>query len=219
MALPMENEATIRRRILNVCQDYARSIVSVVRELSLMIDWVVKEEGEKAKEHYEKMLSLIDESDRIKHRGIEEVASVGALLVSREAFLSLIFELSKIADNAEAAGYRLMGLVESGWKVKLRRLEGLSEFASMVLDEIVKLRETMISLNFNYEKALEMAKMVEESEKKIDSVHRKLDLAVLSSGLPPPALLLARDVMERVENISDLGIDIIDVIRLIAISP
>ena len=213
----MENEATIRRRILNICQDYARSIVSIVRELSLMIDGVVGGEEKEAKEHYEKMLSLIEESNEVKHRGIEEVASVGALLISREAFLTLIFEFSKIADNAEGAGYRLMGLIESGWK--LRRLEGISEFASMVLDEIVKLREIMISLNFNYEKALEMAKMVEESERMIDSVHRKLDLAVLSSGLPPPALLLARDVIERIENISDLGIDIIDAIRLIVTSP
>ncbi|MEM3517094.1 MAG: hypothetical protein QW647_04825, partial [Candidatus Bathyarchaeia archaeon] len=59
----------------------------------------------------------------------------------------------------------------------------------------------------------------EECEKEIDFARRKLDLALLSSQIPIPALLLVRDIVERIEIISDIGINIVDIIRLIAISP
>jgi uncharacterized protein Yka (UPF0111/DUF47 family) len=64
-----------------------------------------------------------------------------------------------------------------------------------------------------------MVNRVEECEKEIDLARRKLDLTLLSAQLPIPALLLIRDIIERIENISDIGINIIDIIRLIAISP
>jgi uncharacterized protein Yka (UPF0111/DUF47 family) len=218
LVFPIESEEAVKRRILNLCQDYARSILDVIRELNLIVDCVINGEGE-AKEHYEKMLNLIDEANKLRKGIIDEVASTGFFLASKEAFLTLIFEFSKIIDNAEAAGYRLINFIEGGWRINLEHANEFSKFASMVLDEAMKLRETMLSLNFNYKKALEMANRVEEAEKEIDLARRKLDLTLLSSNLSIPALLLIRDIIERIENISDIGINIIDIIRLIVISP
>ncbi|MEM2576448.1 MAG: DUF47 family protein [Candidatus Bathyarchaeia archaeon] len=217
LVLPMENEAAVKRRILNLCQDYMRLILEIIRELSLIVDCIAKN-GE-VRSHYEKMQKLIEDSIKLKRGIIDEVASSGFFLTSKEAFLTLIFELSKIIDNAEAAGYRLINFIEGDWKVKLEQTEDLSKLVFMVLDEMTKLRETMLSLNFNYRKALEMVNRVEECEKEIDFARRKLDLALLSSQIPIPALLLVRDIVERIEIISDIGINIVDIIRLIAISP
>ena len=219
LVFPIESEEAVKRRILNLCQDYTRSILDVVRELSLIVDCIAKNGDEEAKIHYEKMQNLIMDSIKLKRGIINEVASTGFFLTSKEAFLTLIFEFSKIIDNAEAAGYRLINFIEGEWKVKIKQAEDLSKFTSMVLDEIIKLRETMLSLSFNYEKALEMVNRVEECEKEVDLARRKLDLALLSSQLPTPALLLVRDIVERIENISDIGMNITDIIRLIAISP
>jgi uncharacterized protein Yka (UPF0111/DUF47 family) len=219
LVLPIENEEAIKRRFLNLCQDYARLILDVIRELSLIVDCIAKNGREEAKEHYEKMQNLINDSIKLKRGIIDEVASTGFFLTSKEIFLTLIFEFSKIIDNAEAAGYRLINFMEGNWNIKINQAEELSKFASMVLDETIKLRETIFSLNFNYKKALEMVNRVEECEKEIDLARRKLDLTLLSAQLPIPALLLIRDIIERIENISDIGINIIDIIRLIAISP
>lgn len=219
MVFPVESEDAVKRRVLSLCQDYARSILDVIRELSLIVDCLAKNGKEEAKERYEKMLKLIDEANKLKRGIIEEIASIGFFLTSKEAFLTLIFEFSKVIDNAEAAGYRLINFIEGNWKVKIEQVNELSKFTSMVLDETTKLREIMLSLNFNYKKALEMTNRVEEAEKEVDLARRKLDLTLLSSNLPIPALLLIRDIIERIENISDIGINIIDIVRLIAISP
>jgi len=87
----------------------------------------------------------------------------------------------------------------------------------MVLDEITKVRETMISLGFNPDRAIEASKAVEDAENRINVKHRGIDLEVLSSKMPVQAILLLRDVLDRLENIADTGVNVIDMIRVLAI--
>lgn len=217
MTFPLEAEATIRRRMLNICQDHARAVVDIVRELTLMIDSIAEEKPKKVKEHYENMLKLVESGNKLKANLLEEVASVGSLLISREGFLRLIFELERIADYAEAVGYRLESMMEGKWKIEHKFMKSISELMSMVLDEITKVRETMISLGFNPDRAIEASKAVEDAENRINVKHRGIDLEVLSSKMPVQAILLLRDVLDRLENIADTGVNVIDMIRVLAI--
>jgi hypothetical protein len=54
-------------------------------------------------------------------------------------------------------------------------------------------------------------------ENKIDVKHRSIDLEVLSSKLHVQAIFLIRDVLDRLENIADTGVNVIDMIRVLAI--
>ena len=217
MTFPLETEAAVRRRMLRICQDHARIVVDIVRELALIIDSIANDDGREAKAHYEKMRALIAESKNVKTSLLEEIVSVGSLLISRESFLRLIFEVEKISDYSEGAAHRLIEMVDNKWKMDGKFGRDLSEFMDMVLDEIIKVRETLISLGFNPEKALELAKTVEEGEKELDARNRALDVKILQSKMPPPLMMHLRDVLEHIERISDLGVDVIDLIRLIAI--
>jgi uncharacterized protein Yka (UPF0111/DUF47 family) len=214
---PLETEAAVRRRMLNMCQDHARIVVDIVRELTLLMESVSNRNGEEADKHSLEMGKLISESKQAKSRLLEEIASVGSLLISRESFLRLIFEVEKISDYAEAVAYRLMDLEKEKWKVDGKYMAELVEFMTMVLEQIIKVRETMLSLGFNPEKALELSKNVEQMEKSLDEKNRSLDLKILKSNLPVPAMLLMREILNHVEMISDIGMNVIDLIRLIAI--
>jgi uncharacterized protein Yka (UPF0111/DUF47 family) len=203
--------------MLNMCQDHARIVVDIVRELTLLMESVSNRNGEEADKHSLEMGKLISESKQAKSRLLEEIASVGSLLISRESFLRLIFEVEKISDYAEAVAYRLMDLEKEKWKVDGKYMAELVEFMTMVLEQIIKVRETMLSLGFNPEKALELSKNVEQMEKSLDEKNRSLDLKILKSNLPIPAMLLMREILNHVEMISDIGMNVIDLIRLIAI--
>ena len=216
LTFPLETEAAIRRRMLKICQDHARIVVDIVRELTLLIDSIANNEKD-AQTHFEKMKSLINESKTIKTNLLEEIVSVGSLLISRESFLRLIFEVEKIADHAEGAAVRITEMAGFKWKPDGKFMSGLSAFMEAVLDEIIKMRETMISLGFNPEKALDLAKTVEDNEKKLDSMNRQLDSRILQSKMSPPMMMLARDILDHIEGLSDLAVDVIDLIRLIAI--
>jgi uncharacterized protein Yka (UPF0111/DUF47 family) len=218
MTFPIQKEATIKRRILEVCQGQARTIVDIVRELVLMVDSVAERKPKVTKTHYEAMLKLIADNDKLRTTLLGEVASVGSLLASREDFLRLMFRMTKIADYAEALAFRLMGATERNWKLDKNYIQGLSEVLSLVLSEVTRMKETLHSLGFDPDKAVELARSVEELERKIDVDSRNLDFEILSGKLPLPEVFLLRDMVERAERIADLGVEVVDLIRVIALT-
>jgi len=218
MTFPIQTEATIKRRILEVCQGQARTIVDIVRELALMVDSVAERKPKTTKMHYEAMLKLIGDNDKLRTALLEEVASVGSLLASREDFLRLMFRMTTIADYAEALGFRLMGATERNWKLEKKYIQGLSEVLSLVLSEVTRMKETLHSLGFDPDKAVELAKSVEDLERKIDIDSRNLDFEILSSKLSLQEVFLLRDIAERAERIADLGVEVVDIIRVIALT-
>lgn len=217
MVFPTETEATVRRRILQICQEYARLIVDIVRELFQIIDEASMDKMSKARIHNGNLYSLLEESKGVKLRLFDEISSVGTLLLNREAFLRLIFELERITDNAEATAYRLKYIIDGKIKADKAYLKDLANFSAKVLDETARVRDIIMALMFNPEKALELSGIVENHEKEIDVSHRELDLKLLTSVRNVSVLLLLRDIVDRIEAISDVGVDVVELIRMLAI--
>ena len=65
---------------------------------------------------------------------------------------------------------------------------------------------------------METAKVVEELERQIDVASRKLDMELLNSRMPLPTMLFLRDVVDRAERIADIGLDVVDHIRVLALT-
>jgi uncharacterized protein Yka (UPF0111/DUF47 family) len=218
MTFPIETEANIRRRMLDLCQVHARNIVEITRQLALLLDNIADNKPKLAQENYANILKAIEENDKNKATFLSEVASVGSLLISREDFLRLLFRLGEIAEYCEAMGFRLMGIVDLKWKLDSRRLQTVSHLMSSVLREISKVRETLHSLSFDADKAIDTARAVEDLERQIDAESRKLDMDLLSSKMPLQMLLFFRDLVERAEKIADIGVDVVDHVRVLALT-
>lgn len=214
----METEANIRRRMLDLCQIHARNVVEITRQLVVLLDNVAENKPRIAKESFENILKTIEENEKNKTVFLNEVASVGSLLISREDFLRLLFRLSEVAEYCEAIGYRLMGVLELKWKMDDKWIKAISYLMSSVLKEISKVRETLHSLSFDAEKAIQTAKTVEDLERQIDTESRKLDMELLSSKMPLQNLLFFRDLVDRAERIADIGVDVVDHIRVLALT-
>lgn len=204
--------------MLDLCQTHARNIVEITRQLVVLLDNLADKKPKLAKENYENMLKTLQDNEKNKATFLNEVASVGSLLLSREDFLRLLFTLGEIAEYCEAMGYRLMGVVDLKWKLDNKRIEAVSHLMSSVLKEISKVRETLHSLSFDAEKAVETAKAVEDLERQIDAESRQLDLDLLSSKMPLQTLLFFRDLVDRAEKIADIGVDVVDHIRVLALT-
>jgi uncharacterized protein Yka (UPF0111/DUF47 family) len=80
------------------------------------------------------------------------------------------------------------------------------------------MKETLHSLGFDPDKAVELARSVEELERKIDIDSRNLDFEIMSSKLSLQEVFLLRDIAERAERIADLGVEVVDLIRVIALT-
>jgi predicted phosphate transport protein (TIGR00153 family) len=201
-----------------LCQTHARNVVEITRQLVVLVDEVAEGKAKVAKESYQNINKSIEENEKNKATFLVEVASVGSLLISREDFLRLLFRLGEIADYCESVGGRLVAVTELKWKLDPKKMKSLSELMSLVLKEISKVRETLHSLSFDADKAMETAKAVEELERQIDVASRKLDLELLSSKTPLPTMLFMRDMVDRAEKIADIGLDVVDHIRVLALT-
>lgn len=204
--------------MLELCQVHARNVVEITRQLVVLLDNLADKKPKLAKENYENILKTLQENEKNKATFLNEVASVGSLLISREDFLRLLFRLGEVAAYSEAMGYRLMGVVDLKWKLDSKRLEEVSHLMGSVLKEISKVRETLHSLSFDAEKAVETAKAVEDLERQIDAESRQLDLDLISSKMPLQNLLFLRDLVDRAEKIADIGVDVVDHIRVLALT-
>lgn len=182
-----------------------------------MLDSIIEGQQKEARAHYQKMLEMIEEADKLKTTLLREVASMGSLLISREDFLRLIFQVSEIADNAEGVGFRLNGIITKKWKVDKKQMKAIASLMGLVLEEMVKIRETVMSLNLNPEKALVLSRSVEEVERKIDLQYRNLDLDVLDSRMPIQSMLILRDIVQHLEDMADIGLGVVDLVRVIAV--
>jgi uncharacterized protein Yka (UPF0111/DUF47 family) len=213
----LENEATAKRRILGLCQDNSRNQVEIIRKLALMIDSITDKKTNEIKDNYKEMLNMIDESAKSKLNILDQIASLGPFLMNREDFLRLTFRLSEITDNIESVAFRLISSKEKKIQIDTKYMKGISLLSSLILDESTKMRETLMSLTFNPTKALEMASVVEDIERKIDNVQRELEIDILTTKLSSSTLLL-KDIIERLEKTADIIISVLDQIRVLAVS-
>ena len=213
----LETEDTAKRRILGLCQDNSRNQVEIIRKLALMIDSITDKKTTEMKDIYKEMLNMIDESAKSKLNILDQIASLGPFLMNREDFLRLTFRLSEITDNIESVAFRLISSKEKKIQIDMKYMKGISLLSSLILEESTKMRETLMSLTFNPTKALEMASVVEDIERKIDNVQRELEIDILTTKLNSATFLL-KDIIERLEKTADIIISVLDQIRVLAVS-
>ena len=216
MVLPSETEERVKRRALNACQDNLRKVVDVSRKIPQLAEFFASGDRENAR----KLLSDIrtGEEEVIKARRMvsQELAEIGAILVAREDFLRFTNLSSEIADFSEGIAFYLVEIMEHNWNIPPDIKKDLLKLSLAVLDSVLKLRETMMVLNYGSQKTLEKAKDVEIAERIVDELYRALTIKVLSGKLDVPVLLLLRDILQLLENSADKAEDAADAARMLS---
>jgi uncharacterized protein Yka (UPF0111/DUF47 family) len=216
LVLPAETEERVKRRALNACQDNLRKVVDLERKIPQMTEFFATGKKDGARQLFSEI--KLGEEEVIKARRMvsQELAEIGAILVSREDFLRFTNLTSEIADFSEGIAFYLVEIMEHNWNVPSDIKRDLVKLSDAVLDSVLKLRETMMVLTYGPTKTLEKAKDVETAERVVDDVYRALAIKVLNSKLDVPAMLLLRDVLQLLENSADKAEDAADAARMLS---
>ena len=158
------------------------------------------------------------EEEVIKARQMvsKELAEIGAILISREDFLRFTNLTSEIADFSEGIAFYLVEIMEHNWNVPADIRRDLQKLSDLVLETVLKLRETMMVLSYGSAKTLEKAKDVEIAERIVDDHYRALAIKILSSKLDLPAMFMMKDILQLMENSADKAEDAADAVRLLS---
>jgi predicted phosphate transport protein (TIGR00153 family) len=215
--LPAETEERVKRRALNVCQEHLRKVLDVTRKVPQIIDCFNRNDKEKARQLFNEIKAGEDEVDKARRLVSQELAEIGAILISREDFLRFTNLTSEIADFSEGIAFRLVETLEHNWNVPGDIKKDLLKLSESVLETVLRLRETMMVLSYGSGKAMEKAKDVEIAERAVDEIYRELEIKLLSSKLEFPALILLRDVLQLLEDSADKAEDAADAARILSL--
>lgn len=214
--LPAETEQRVKRRALGVCQENLRKVVELARRIPQIAEFFMKGDKEEARHLFDEIRSYADEVVKARRLVSQELAEIGAILISREDFLRFTNLTSEIADFSEGIAFRIVEIMEHNWNVNKDFKKDLLEFSEAVFEAVLKLRETMMVLNYGSAKTLEKAKDVEIAERKVDELYRELEIKLLTSKLDLPPLLLLRDIIQLLEDCADKAEDAADAARVLS---
>ena len=216
MVLPAETEQRVKRRALSACQDNLRKVVDVTRKIPQMVEYFSKDDKASARQLFNEIREGEEAVLKARRMVSQELAEIGAILISREDFLRFTNLSSEIADFSEGIAYYLIEIMEHNWSVPSDIKKDLLSLSEAVFEAVLKLRETMMVLSYGSAKTLEKAKDVEIAERTVDDLYRALSIRVLSSKLDLPVLLLLRDILQLLENSADKAEDAADTARILS---
>lgn len=216
MVLPAETEQRVKRRALTACQDNLRKVVDVTRKIPQMVEYFSKDDKASARQLFNEIREGEEQVLKARRMVSQELAEIGAILISREDFLRFTNLSSEIADFSEGIAYYIIEIMEHNWNVPSDIKKDLLSLSEAVFDAVLKLRETMMVLSYGSAKTLEKAKDVEIAERTVDDLYRALAIKVISGKLDLPVLLLLRDITQLLENSADKAEDAADTVRTLS---
>jgi predicted phosphate transport protein (TIGR00153 family) len=216
LVLPAETEERVKRRALGVCQDHLRKVFDLTRKVPQLVDYFMRNDKEHARQLFNEI--RVGEEEVVKARRLvsQELAEIGAILLSREDFLRFTNLTSEIADFSEGIAFRLVEIMEHNWNVPADIKKELLKLSEASMETVLKLRETMMVINYGSAKAMEKAKDIEIAERIVDELYRELEIKILSTKFDFPALILLRDVLQLLEDSADKAEDAADAARILS---
>ena len=218
MVFPVETEERVKRKALSVSRDHLREVVDISRKISQLVTVFVNGDKNLARELFADIKKAQNDVDVARRVVSRELAEIGAILMSREDFLRFTNLTSEIADFCEGIAFRLLQIMERGWKVPKEIKEDLIELSDAVFYTISKLRETVMTLNYGTSKALEKTREVEAAERVVDGLYRQLEVDIIDSKMDLPPMFLLWTVVQHLEDAADKAKDASDAARILALT-
>ncbi|MCJ7614702.1 DUF47 family protein [Candidatus Bathyarchaeota archaeon] len=218
MVFPVETEERVKRQALNVSRDHLREVVDICRKISQLVSVFVDGDQKLAQELFDDIKKAQNNVDAARRVVSRELAEIGAILMSREDFLRFTNLTSDIADYCEGIAFRLLQIMNRGWKVPKQIKEDLIKLSDAVFDTISRLRETVMTLNYGTTKALEKAREVDSAERVVDDIYRQLEVDIIDSKMDLPPMFLLLLVVQHLEDAADKAKDASDAARVLALT-
>ncbi|MBS7649191.1 DUF47 family protein [Candidatus Bathyarchaeota archaeon] len=218
MVFPIEAEPRAKRRALNLCQDHLRKVIEVARKTAQIVDAFVAHDKDSVTHLYEDVQRLSDEVADSKRVVTQELISIGAILLNREDFLRFIYVTSELAELYKGISFRILAIIERKWDIPSDIKKGIAELSGAVFNAMMRLRDTVFALNYGSPQISEKAKDVENAEREVDNLYRRLEISLLERNMDLSRMLLTRDVIQLLEDTADKIEDASDATRILALA-
>jgi len=192
--------------------------IMVVAELSYEVFRAFKNNlKDEVKSIYEKVYEAEKEADEIKRSIIRELGKGFIHPIDREELIRLILTNDDIATYLKAATRRAILADPNDIDPKVK--DYVISMVERVVKSVKYLREAIASITKDPRKSLELADSVERLEEEVDDLRIKALAYVLRfcDESKPSACIVAKEIVDSVENSEDKCEDAADVVRSIVV--
>ena len=212
-----ELEVQAKRKALAVLQDEINRILNAVRDLSSLPDLIIKADKSEVKQVLERIKNTEDEVEALRRKITREIADVGGLMMNRENLLNTAYTMDEIAGYITGIAFKLSNI--KGATLKKEKIEkDLGDLIEQAVDQIYKINEIVRALGGNATVAIDLAHEAQKIERAVDEKYRALSIKVLDEVTTTKELMLLKDVVEGIEEMSDKCLQVSDSFILLALS-
>lgn len=212
-----ELEVQAKRKALAVLQDEINRILNAVRDLPTLPSLIIKGDKSELKSSLERISNTENEVETLRRKITREIADVGGLLMNRENLLHTAYTMDEIAGFITGIAFKLSNIKATTLR-KAKLDKDLSDLIELAVDQIYKLNEIVRALSGNPTVAIDLAHEAQKIERSVDDKYRELLLKVLDEITNTKELLLLKDVIEGVEEMSDKCLEVSDSFIVLALS-
>ncbi len=202
-------------KAIAIAQDHAGIVLQAAKALRVMIEDWMDGRTKVHREHFNKLAKLERKADTVKRTLLDEL-SISETMLRRSDYFRLVMRTDDIADLCEASAWDLTGLEKFQPDEKTQK--HFKAMLDALSDAVYKMRQAIMFLEQNSDKAVEFAMQVDLAEREADSAHRKFTQFLYSSNIEITVLLRLKDLGQHLEEIADAAEDAADAVRIIAIA-
>lgn len=212
-----ELEVQAKRKAIAVLQDEINRILNAARELATLPDLLMKKDKAGVKAANDQISSIEEEVENLRRKITREVADVGGLIMNRENLLNTAYTMDEIAGYITGIAFKLSNIKST--TLKNAKLDvDIAVLIELVVDEVYKLNEIVRGLNTNAANAIELAQETQKIEREIDKKYRMAVVKALDEITNTKELMLVKDVIQGIEEMSDKCQQVSDSFILLALS-
>jgi predicted phosphate transport protein (TIGR00153 family) len=209
-----------RRRHEEVIQYYIQhvdKIIKVTEHAKKIIEAFMQNDRKSAENEWSEVFRYEKEADDIKRQILSELSREIFHPIDREDIIRLVLTSDDIAAYAKAWSRRLI-LLSIG-SIPQDILNKLFVMASKVHEATLIMRGASEKLMSNPKEVLELANKIEALEEEVDDIRHEVfkDILNFCEQTKISQCLMAKEVMDSIENSADKCEDVADVLRSIAL--
>jgi len=211
---PNADYSTSERKAFDIINDQMREVVLAVKELRGLIEtWAVGNTSE-MDESYKKLNQLETSADEIRISLLSEVSRAGPGLLLKEDILRFLV-IDKIVDTAVGGAFYISTLKD--WQIPSELSEKILDLVDISIAVVTHLKSAIYNVISNPENALNFAREIDILEKQIDKLYRPLIVQITELNDDLCIIMALRELVLRIDEIADIGLEIADAVRMLAL--
>ncbi len=204
--------------LIEMLKNVARQAEDTYTEVNDIVVSFLNKQLDVVKTHYVKARHMKNQTEELKDKAMEYLVRVSASLLYKDVYRYVLIDLDKMSQNLDAIAYRLYLLADRGYTVDEGVATDIRGFMDKIREQLSVLTTSIEMLGINPKKSIEEAERIIRMEEDADQSYRELELKIFEEyNEKIPLLLVLKEVVDLLEETSDLARDAADNIKYIAL--